>query len=144
MGICIHAASLIPRPLPPAVFDWFQGANMEGKAQEILHIGSNQILHVTVDWEQGYMCIHVYIVKIHQFFCSLSPSDYYYGLAEEGNSGGLLAPPCVGDFCCAQFTEDGCWYRAKVEAVEQLFTTTEGTYYVYSFWTVMNVFVMHK
>ena len=62
------------------------------------------------------------------FFCSLSPRDYYYGLAEEGNGGGLLTPPCVGDFCCAQFTEDGCWYRAKVEAVQQLFTTTEGKF----------------
>ena len=62
------------------------------------------------------------------FFCSLSPRDYYYGLAEEGNGGGLQTPPCVGDFCCAQFTEDGCWYRAKVEAVQQLFTTTEGTF----------------
>ena len=72
VAICMHAVNLIPRPLPPAVLDWFQCAHMGGKAQEILHTGSNQILHVTVDWEQGYMCIDVYVAKIHQFFFVLS------------------------------------------------------------------------
>jgi len=57
--------------------------------------------------------------------CPFSLRAHFDGLAEQGDRGGLLTPPGVGDFCCAQFTEDGCWYRARVEAVEQL-SDTEG------------------
>ena len=43
-------------------------------------------------------------------------SEFYEN--DDGYYFDTLSPPKVGDVCCAQFSEDGYWYRAEVTAVE--------------------------
>lgn len=40
--------------------------------------------------------------------------SYYTWLEKDGDYGGLKEPPKVGDFCCARFSQDMRWYRARV------------------------------
>ncbi|XP_065909710.1 uncharacterized protein [Dysidea avara] len=43
-----------------------------------------------------------------------SMGSYYKWLEKDGDYGGLKEPPRVGDFCCARFSQDMRWYRARV------------------------------
>jgi len=48
-----------------------------------------------------------YICTPSELCCPFSLRAHYDGLAEQGDRGGLLIPPGVGDFCCAQFVTSG-------------------------------------
>lgn len=55
--------------------------------------------------------------------CFNSYRDHYCNNYEE-----FTDVPKVGDFCCAQFSEDECWYRAKVVDVMEEDSLQLGTY----------------
>jgi len=51
---------------------------------------------------------------------------YYTELKRRGDHGGLKEFPKVGDFCCARYSQDSKWYRARVLSVDAVNKSNKG------------------
>ena len=60
-------------------------------------------------------------------FCSFLFRSFYRDLTAK-NVKKFVVPPAVGDYCCARFSEDRCWYRAIVTAVDRSSGHFQGEY----------------
>ena len=64
-----------------------------------------------------YMLCFIFVNVGNIFYLCFSVRSFYNDLTANKVKQ-FAAPPAVGDICCARFTEDRCWYRATVTAVE--------------------------
>ena len=68
----------------------------------------------------------------------VSPYSQYYANSSNDFAQKTLNNPKVGDYCSACFSEDNCWYRAKITELIEL---SEGWSHVCS--TYMYVYVLY-